>query len=237
MWAAADDMWDSEFILKLIPLVELENIVIAFSGWVGIDENNNQEIFSNKKYFNLDYSASSFLKHKRSLSTYIFQNWNTGKVNIIYGLIKKSVLVKSETIKKWGDFGFAGDHYMVIELLKYGNIKLCKEYLFYKRTHPGSSEAILFAQKVQKNLIYKTIIGVSNTIYLYYRYAVNIWKPLIYKNQSIFYSYFVFLFTIFEFVRINFILSKILTNASWRCFVNIFSFVFYDFAKYFSKER
>jgi len=214
MWAAADDMWDSEFILKLIPLIELENIAIAFSGWIGIDEHNNQEIFPNKKYFNLDCSAPSFLKHNNSLNKYIVQNWNTGKVNIIYGLIKKSVLVKSETIKKWGNFGFAGDHYMVIELLKYGNVKLCKEYLFYKRTHSKSSGAILFAKKFKKRSIYTMLMGVSYSIYLYYRYAINIWKPLISNKKNILNIAFIFLFTILEFSKISFFLAKMLINAS-----------------------
>ena len=64
MWAAADDLWDSEFILKLIPLVERENIVLAFSGWVEIDENNNQKTaaFSNWNEFKTDVRKRTYNK-------------------------------------------------------------------------------------------------------------------------------------------------------------------------------
>ena len=215
MWAAADDLWDSEFILKLIPLVERENIVLAFSGWVEIDENNNQKIFSNQIFLNLDYSSPCFFIYKKSLIKYIFQNWNTGKVNIIYGLIKRSLLVKSNAIKKWGDFGFAGDHYIMIELLKYGDIKLSKDYLFYKRSHSQNSGTTLSSKKSERRSIYIIMMGVLNSIYLHYKYAINIWKPLIINKKNILNIIFAIIFTLFEFTRISFYLIKILIKASF----------------------
>src|SRR3989338_2146588 len=87
MWAAADDLWEPSYISTLLSkLISAPGTVLAFSAFNSIDE-HGEEVRTYPHLFELS-SGRLFQR----LFHYMRQEEYLGKANLIYGLMRRSVI-------------------------------------------------------------------------------------------------------------------------------------------------
>ena len=128
-WAAADDLLDSNFILKCVDFLEEQHqCVIAYPRTVIIDENDTElskiedELIANQE--------DAFDRYK-SFHT------DLKECNAVFGVIRKNALARTRLIQPY----IAADAHLLAELSLHGTIEEIPEFLFYRRDHPTASSA------------------------------------------------------------------------------------------------
>ena len=174
MWAAHDDWWHPAFIKELSALLDTDKeSVIAFCRMQHVHIGG--EVFENYPKITAVASEKNYQNKniKSSFTKYLEQRIIYGKVNLIYGLIRRDILLKAEVVKKWGNFGWGADLLIVAQILRYGNVIFSENYLFKKCLNPDS-EGSLKDKTINKKPI-NIILGVSNTWKCYNKYIYGIW--------------------------------------------------------------
>jgi len=174
MWAAHDDYWDRRFLSELVAMLdERKDRVLAFCNARHVD--TEKKIIRN--YNKLEYLNPGATKcgiQLNSLERFILQDHLHGKANLIYGLIKREILLKSKILSKWGDFGWGADLLMVAQLLRYGDVAITSNELWQKTQNPDGLGSIKL--KKRKKSFLNSFNGAINTLSIYNRYAGSYWK-------------------------------------------------------------
>ncbi len=130
MWAAADDVWDKNWVDALLP-VSAAGQCLAYGTVQTIDSNgNHMQHPANRRRFN--YAGSRFIRRLKYYSEPSF----LGKANPFYGVFPKSLIAKE-------DFGVLDlsnsgtDMLFLYRLLTGADIKGDTAVFLYKRIHDG----------------------------------------------------------------------------------------------------
>ena len=141
MWAAHDDIWESNYISTLIEIMEKDTqIVLAFTMFDGIDE-QNQKLVDYPDILNI---PSDDLCQR--LTNYICQHERLGKANPFYGLMRKKYTQQALAATHHLLIGnvWASDMLFIFQVLTLGRFAVSTEKLFHKRiiqTSPSSTIA------------------------------------------------------------------------------------------------
>lgn len=205
MWAACDDWWSPFFVGELVSLLDSSPAaVVAFSGVHHLDM-EGRVFRTYPDIFRLTSSTGGADRGRlrfNSFQRYLLLNTASGKVNVIYGLFRRPVLVASDAGRRWATFGWGADLLMVATVLRYGEIALFPKVLWKKTENPLSEGSL------QKNTarpgLYPALVGALGTYGAYLRYAGAVWDvqrampgvPSIHLWKRAF-------FTVFEVVRLT----------------------------------
>lgn len=140
MWAAADDIWDVNWLSKLYSLIVTKEKSIAVFGQVKPINSDSIEI--KHIALGLRYKFSGFRWFRRLF--FYLNDESAGKANLFYSLYRTELL-KDVNLK---DHSY--DYSIIYDLLFKINYLSVKDVFFYKRDH---SEAIGSFQKSEKNKI------------------------------------------------------------------------------------
>ncbi len=130
MWAAHDDIWETEYVSILVNLLNNDqDVVLAFSMFNAIDDFNKEIV----QYPHIFEIPSNDIYQR--LSNYINQFEGLGKANPIYGLMRKEYTKQafSDTMIFMENNIFASDMLFVFQLLTLGKIAIDSKTLFHKR--------------------------------------------------------------------------------------------------------
>jgi glycosyltransferase involved in cell wall biosynthesis len=176
MWAACDDWWSSRFLEELHLLLDNdENLIVAFSRIQHVHVDGT--VFRDYPHL-LDLAKSenrSYLSGfvvRTAFDRYIMQNMIHGKVNIIYGLFRRSLLCQADIFRRWGNAGWGADLIMVACALRYGEVAFSGKSLWKKTESPDSEGSI---KKDEKSSLKSSAFGVFETYMAYMNYVLNVW--------------------------------------------------------------
>lgn len=155
VWIAeADDLCKDNFLEKLIPKFDDENISLAYAQSVAIDENTKEMDFSYIEY-------TQELSKERWLNDFI----NKGEDEITNYLVKlntipnaSGVLIKKSALNNIEEYitkyTSTGDWFVYIYALQHGNIAFCSTKLNFHRRHSGSIiHKVMYEPKLLKEII------------------------------------------------------------------------------------
>lgn len=128
MWAAHDDLWESDYLSSMVRLLEGdESAVLAFSYLDRIDAVG----LAVEEY----RSSQSLLATDEfdRLRNYMMQDHRLGKANMIYGLMRVDALRATGGLSAWSFGQDAADMLLVCRLLSFGVLALEPRVLFHKR--------------------------------------------------------------------------------------------------------
>lgn len=131
MWAAADDIWAPEYLATVVRLLDddrnaiigftfVQNFCMPYGDWV-VEKSTRFE---------------SPTRRDRARN-YILQSDGDGKANLIYGLLRRSMLDGAFETFRRGVFG--SDMLFVFDLLLRGPCRIAPKVLFFKRYQPAGS--------------------------------------------------------------------------------------------------
>ena len=123
MWAAHDDLWDKEWVARLLNNHKSKT-AISFGHVVNIDERG--KII--KTYPRSEFSGNRLM---RLIRFYLAEDTH-GKPNLIYGLYKTDLL-KKLGFKLYGKSQYGQDMQVILSCLPYGGIASDPSVLLYKR--------------------------------------------------------------------------------------------------------
>ena len=177
MWAAHDDWWAPSFVSEMVALLEDNpTCVLAFSRMQHVDVLGNvfrdYPCITELSGVNLDSREPTV----SSLKKYLLQNIVQGKVNLIYGLIRRETLNRSNVWNDWGYFGWGADLLIVLQILRYGDACINDKILFRKTEEPASEGSL--KNYVKSNNPFKMIKGLFATWFSYNKYCHGIWCVL-----------------------------------------------------------
>ena len=161
MWAAHDDLWDKEWIAKLLRNYSNET-AISFGHIVNINEDGKLI----KNYPCVGFSGGRL---RRLVSFYLAED-TRGKPNLIYGLYKTDML-KRLGFKEYGCSKYGQDMHFIFSCLQYGIITTDSAVLLYKR--------IQFAENGNKSI--RTILS---SLFLLQRAGSYLAYPLVLSKLS-----------------------------------------------------
>lgn len=135
MWAAHDDLWESNYISTLIDNMVNDKIVLSYSVFNNIDE-NGIEIVNYPQV--LDIPANDLYQR---LSNYINQYERLGKANPIYGLMQRTYAKSAfnSVLNLFADDIWGSDMLFVFQLLTLGGFAVAEQTLFHKRVLSSTS--------------------------------------------------------------------------------------------------
>lgn len=199
IWIAESDDWaESTFLEKLLPLIQQENVSLAFCNSHWIDEKG-------KIGKSLSIHTSSFLKEgKTEISEHLVYHNSIQNVSSV--LFKKSYLDQRNS--NYVTYQVAGDWVLYIDLLLNSKIGFCGELLNYFRWYHSN----VSNETNEKGLWAKEGIGVLNLI----------GDQVLLKREKIFFVTQKWIIKIFSFVkRTNDVKSAIrmfgiLFNFLWK---------------------
>ncbi len=219
MWAAADDAWEPLFIEELVKILGANpETVVAFCEMDHVNLCNdvirnyplirNTSISENESVGNKLFLNNSFQK-------YLFQNLLHGKVNIMYGLVRREKLILADVFKRWGNYGWGADLLMVASILRYGDVKFSPLLLWHKKLNP-EGEGSLPPRKTKPNYS-ESIKGLMKTLSCYLNYVRGIWlvqasmkgAPKISTIKRL-------LFTSYELLRVVIAFNQQALRAIWK---------------------
>jgi glycosyltransferase involved in cell wall biosynthesis len=143
MWAAHDDIWDKDWLSKLLNN-HCDKTVISFGHFVNINEDS--EIISSYPCFK--YSGSRLM---RLIYFYLAED-QLGKANIIYGLYKSNI-IKRIGFKEYSTSQYGLDMLLVFDSLQHGRITIDPTVLLYKRVVSVERRRISFFKIISNLLI------------------------------------------------------------------------------------
>jgi len=157
MWAAADDVWDKNWIETLFP-VSVDNQCLAYGMVQTIDGNSNHmQHPANSRKFN--YTGSRFIRRLKYYSESSF----LGKPNPIYGIYPKSLVTK-EVFNVLKEDAEGVDMLFLYRLLADADIRGGAAVFLYKRIHDDCAGGGAMQASKHKNylvLIFKLLINVA----------------------------------------------------------------------------
>jgi glycosyltransferase involved in cell wall biosynthesis len=125
-WANCDDLFSPESLARCVEVLdEQPSVVLTYPKTKLIDE-RGQVI--------REYDDGLHLQSGRAIDRFKQVFTNLGLVNVIYGLIRATILRRTSLI---GNF-ISADVPLVAELSLYGKFWEIPECLFYRRIHPGA---------------------------------------------------------------------------------------------------
>lgn len=219
MWAACDDWWDKEFVGTLAGLLAANpRSVIAFSRIHHVD--GNGVVFREyPEILRLDPSRRDTKSYwvTNSFDAFMLQNNIHGKVNLIYGLMRREALTKARVWQRWGDFGWGGDLLAVASILRYGDVVFSTRILWKKTEHPESAGSL--PPGTGKFTLLTSLRNLYGTYRQYLKYCQGLWsvqgpmgdaKPIPIVRRTA--------FTLFEGLRLSgfFVLSTLRAGVR-RC--------------------
>ncbi|MCH9054911.1 glycosyltransferase [Synechococcus sp. PCC 6716] len=151
MWAAADDIWDKNWIEKLLP-VSVEGQCIAFGMLITINENSQQiQHPANKRQFS--FTGQKMLRRIK----YFLEPSFLGKANPIYGIYPKTYLTTDILDILAGD-QYGLDMLLLYRLLANVEIRNVSGVFLYKRIDSNFFDLNNnFAIKTAKKIMLKII--------------------------------------------------------------------------------
>lgn len=158
MWAAADDVWDNEWIDKLLPMVS-DGSCIAYGSLWTIDECGHRiSHLANGRTFK--YTGAPIVRRMK----YFFEPAFLGKANPIYGIFPKKALTDDAfNILNLSSCG--SDMLFIFNLLNKLEIKSNEFVYLSKRIHGGcAGGGVNKAISNKSSLIYKSLHFVSQTL-------------------------------------------------------------------------
>lgn len=162
MWAAADDVWDKNWIQSLYPVARA-NHCLAYGQVQTINEQGDPlQHPANNREFN--FTGCSFFRRLK----YFAQPSLLGKANPIYGIFPKEVLTadvfKILTLSRSGS-----DTLMLYRLLK--DIQFIGGFpvFLYKRIHPGCAGHAIGRDPLEEFAIIRMTKVILSFIYLQYK--------------------------------------------------------------------
>lgn len=158
MWAAADDVWDHEWINKLLPMVS-DGTCIAYGCLWAIDE-YGQRISHPANGRTFKYTGIPIVRRMK----YFFEPAFMGKANPIYGIFPKKALTDDAfNILKLSSCG--SDMLFVFNLLHKLEIKSNEFVHLNKRIHGGcAGGGVNKAISNKRSLIYRFVHFFSQTL-------------------------------------------------------------------------
>ena len=176
VFAAHDDWWGPNFIQELSLILDTKpDVVLSFCTFNHVDLNYN--VFRN--YPIVHKIGISEINNRRiigrnSFEKYLLQNLKHGKVNLIYGLMRRKELVSADIIRRWGDFSWGADLLMVATILRFGNVDFAPKTLWHKTENPESSGSLL--PRISPPSLFESACGSMGTLLKYTKYSIGIWK-------------------------------------------------------------
>ncbi|WP_297762012.1 glycosyltransferase [Thermosynechococcus sp.] len=128
MWAAADDVWDRDWVAALLPIA-VKNSCLAFGSIRTIDEVGTL-ISHPANNGTFTYSGSKPLRRLK----YVLEPNFLGKANPIYGIFPKKI-IGDDAINILSSGLWAADTHFLYHILGKCDIKSTKEVFLYKRIH------------------------------------------------------------------------------------------------------
>jgi glycosyltransferase involved in cell wall biosynthesis len=166
MWAACDDLWHPDFILRCLQeLISDSNIVVASSLVVPFGNGLNMNACTHLT------SLSGFTRwHGRY--RFLSQPEEYGKANLIYGIYRTSVL-KSVAQRRLFDECWGADMLFVYRCLTYGMLLVLDQPLFYKRQASTSSLGLVHTPSTTSEHEMYAVSAVFTTLRHYCPYYWN----------------------------------------------------------------
>ena len=119
IWAACDDVWDSNWLEVLLAL-QRKNVALTFGKVTNITENGKPF----KSYENKDFYHTSVFSKLR----FFLEEDTFGKANIIYGMYRTDLLKKAG-LNRFESVSYASDMLFVYNILQYGDILFSQDNL------------------------------------------------------------------------------------------------------------
>jgi glycosyltransferase involved in cell wall biosynthesis len=126
MWAACDDLWDPDWIAKLLSAMA-GDAALAFGELRRVDE----QARVTETYAQLSFTGGRL---RRMLDFYLAAEEN-GKANLIYGFHRKAILARVSPRYAQGAV-YGVDMHLVFDCLQYGTAVGVPGTAFYKREKP-----------------------------------------------------------------------------------------------------
>lgn len=203
MWAACDDWWDQDFVATLARLLdEHPESIIAFSRMHHVDVHG--KVFRDYPHLSrLQQSANTGSPIiNSSFDAFMLQDARHGKVNMIYGLMRREPLLAADVWSRWGSFTWGGDLLAVANILRYGDVVFSDRLLWKKTENPASAGSLRPSGETFRLL--RSLRNVARTYLLYVRYCQGLWivqgplpgaRPISFARRLS--------FTVFELLRMS----------------------------------
>ena len=134
MWAASDDLWEPGFILELEKLIsEDKEAVLSFCLFDHLEE-QGRSVRAYPRVRPLFNVSNRIFRANRC----IWFPKQEGIANLVYGLIKTSVLRELGGIRAFRRRNYGIDHLLIFRLALKGRFVYCDKLLFHKRQVVGS---------------------------------------------------------------------------------------------------
>jgi len=174
MWAADDDIWESDFVDDLLDLhIKNNQAVVSFCAHDNIT-------FSGEM---LKYNPPLFSEHENLSKYYRFKRFlldRGGKCNYVYGLYKKKYLLDWEGFKQFSGIPpqfSSADTFFLLEMLLKGPFVSTPKLLWHKRCHgddfkPERTVINFSVFGDQKMFVHKVMHFFKTPYYAYSSYRV-----------------------------------------------------------------
>lgn len=131
MWAAHDDVWESDFLAEMVAILDARvDVEIAFCKFdnVTYEERLRTRLFDMSELVQPSLYAGlrAFIQHAE----------HNGKANVFYGLLRRETVLRLGGLKIWGVGTWGADMLHVFSILTHGRLALSEKVLFHKRSAP-----------------------------------------------------------------------------------------------------
>jgi len=162
-WANCDDLFAPTSLERCVEVLDRElSVVLTYPKTKLIDEWDH--VIS-------EYEDGLHLQSEKASQRFAQQFKRPGRVNVIYGLMRTSVLKRTALIRNFP----GGDIPLLAELTLYGTFWEIPEFLFYRRFHPGASSSIKDIEQAQE--FYDPLT--KGRLFLYY------WNQLLAHSRTV----------------------------------------------------
>ena len=158
MYAAADDIWDPQFVKKNIDVLESDENIVGSIGKVtfDLDFKNNQNIENHSIYPDLVLSMSGTYEDR------IKSCLKLNQATPLYAIYRTDALQKSTVFR----FECAFDLQIILNILEFGNLNVINEFLMNRSSQGNSSKSLVLNALNNKSRIYKIIFPYSSVTLL-----------------------------------------------------------------------
>ena len=179
MYAAADDIWDPQFVKKNLDVLESDENIVGSIGKVtfDLDFKNKQNIENHSIHRDLVLNMSGTYEDR------IKSCLKLNQATPLYAIYRTAKLQKSTVFYEDGGY----DLQMLLNVLEFGNLNVINEFLLYRTPHGTSSESFILNSLNRK-------IRISKIIFPYFSATLFCLKKLGIKF---------FLKNLFLFLRLN----------------------------------
>lgn len=151
MWAAADDVWDRQWIAALLPVTKSCQCLVY--GRVATIDGDGQRIPHPANHRSFDYQGPRLIRRMR----YFFAPPFQGKANPIYGLMPKKIITH-EDFAILGATTYGSDILFLYNLLRKTQIRSLASVFLQKRIHSGcAGGSSVIRNKSRQSLVGKLL--------------------------------------------------------------------------------